>query len=352
MAITNTGTISGFGVLTDLINNNLIDVSGGIREISGVLSSTLPGGGTIGIEANSKFQIDAAASNNNVSFKASTGTLTILQLGSVASNFDIVNISSSDVIRLPNAPVGFGLNYNTNTGTLAITSGGATIGSLVFTPSPSLSTAFFQSVFVPNLTVAARPVVAIDAGLNVAVGGTGTITSGALLTTESGATPSQLTYTVTGAPAAGAILNNGSAVSTFTQADINAGLIAYQESGSPAPSDAIGFRVTDPNGYSANGSFPITIASETLAAPVLEVNAGVTVSVEWLRDDHRGCVTDHRNRRHAGGKLTYHCDQPPGGWRDTEKRHRGDDLHAGRHQCRLHRVSGERHRRDVGRDRF
>src|ERR1043166_9508468 len=100
MAFTNTGTIIGFGIFTtDLINNNLIDVSGGVREIAGSLSSTLPGGGTIAIEANGTLQIDGAASNNNVSFKAATGTLTILQLGSVASNFDIVKIASTDVIR-------------------------------------------------------------------------------------------------------------------------------------------------------------------------------------------------------------------------------------------------------------
>jgi hypothetical protein len=178
MAFTNTGTINGSGLFnSDLINNGLIDVSGGLREINGTLSSTLTGGGTINIESTGTLQLDKAVSGNTLNFKAATGTLTILNLGSVANTFDIASISSTDVINLPNAPAGFGLNYNTNTGTLAITNGGSTVGQLVFTPTASLTTNFFKNVvlqcFASGTRIATpdgdRPVEALKAGDRVLI---------------------------------------------------------------------------------------------------------------------------------------------------------------------------------------
>jgi hypothetical protein len=146
MAFTNNNTLSGFGLFSsDLINNGVVDVFGGLREIDGTLSSTALNGGTILIEATGTAQLDKAASGNSVTFKASTGTLEILQLASIASTLKITNIQTGDVILLPNAPAGFGLNYNTNTGTLAITNGGSTLGDLVFTPAASLTTSFFKN---------------------------------------------------------------------------------------------------------------------------------------------------------------------------------------------------------------
>jgi len=146
MAFTNNNTLGGFGLFSsDLINNGVVDVSGGLREIDGALSSTALNGGTILIEATGTIQLDKAASVNSVDFKANTGTLEILQLASIASTFQIINIQAGDVILLPNAPPGFGLSYNSNTGTLAITNGGSTLGDLVFTPASSLTTGFFKN---------------------------------------------------------------------------------------------------------------------------------------------------------------------------------------------------------------
>ena len=76
MAFTNSGTINGNGVFnSDLINNGLIDVFGGVREINGTLSSTLSSGGAISIESSGTLLLDKAASGNNVSFNAATGKL-------------------------------------------------------------------------------------------------------------------------------------------------------------------------------------------------------------------------------------------------------------------------------------
>ena len=76
------------------------------------------------------------------------------------------------------------------------------------------------------------------------------------------ATAAQLTYTVTGGPADGILLNTGTPVASFTQNDIDNGSISYQESGN-AQNDAFGFVVTDPNGGTVTGSFPITIQGTT-----------------------------------------------------------------------------------------
>ena len=157
MAFTNNNTLGGFGLTNlDLINNGVVDVVGGVREINGILSSTAINGGTVLIEATGTLLLDKAASGNNVSFKAGTGVLEILQLGSIASTFKIISIFAGDKILLPNAPTGFGMNYNVNTGTLAITNAGLTVGSLVFTPAASLTAAFFANTVLQCFAAGTR----------------------------------------------------------------------------------------------------------------------------------------------------------------------------------------------------
>jgi hypothetical protein len=55
----------------------------------------------------------------------------------------------------------------------------------------------------------------------------------------------QETYTVIAAPSNGELLKNGSATLSFTQADIDSGLISYQETNPSASSDFFTFKVTD-----------------------------------------------------------------------------------------------------------
>ncbi len=151
MAITNNNTISGFGSIgVGVVNNGVIDVLGGVREINGILSSTATNGGTVIIESTGTLLLDKAASGNNVTFKAGTGVLDILQIGSIGNTFTIDSIAAGDEILLPDAPAGFTLNYNTNTGTLAVKSGASTIGDLVFVKTASLAAAgFFNNIVLP-----------------------------------------------------------------------------------------------------------------------------------------------------------------------------------------------------------
>jgi Ca2+-binding RTX toxin-like protein len=71
----------------------------------------------------------------------------------------------------------------------------------------------------------------------------------------------QLTYTVINAPQDGNLLLNGAPASSFTQADINAGQVTYQEIVANATADSFGFTVSNPAGATtALQSFGITIA--------------------------------------------------------------------------------------------
>ena len=198
MAFTNNNTLGGFGLLsTDLINNGVLDVSNGTREIGGALTSTAISGGTIDIESSGTLLLDQIAANNTLTFEASIGTLDIAQIGGVASSFNIAHIQAGDVILLPNAPSGYTVNYNTATGTLAINNGTSLLGNLVFTPSASLTTAFFQNVFAPvfnGVTLTSGGTVTNPAGTTingkttgvVITGGAGTVTNGGAISGSAG----------------------------------------------------------------------------------------------------------------------------------------------------------------------
>jgi uncharacterized repeat protein (TIGR01451 family) len=113
--------------------------------------------------------------------------------------------------------------------------------------------------------------------LTVAEGATGIIGTALLETTDTEQTAAELTYTVTASPANGTLLLAGNAAQTFTQADINADLLAYEHNGSETNADSFEFEVSD--GVlttSTAGTFIINITSEN-DAPVITTNAILTV---------------------------------------------------------------------------
>ncbi len=124
------------------------------------------------------------------------------------------------------------------------------------------------------------PVFVNDNPLTVSIAGTGIISSSDLSVTDPDYTASQLTYTVTSGPSDGTVLKNLVATTQFTQADINSGLITYQENGTVATSDAIALVVTDPVGGSVGGSFRIVITAAANTPPPVFVNDNpLTVSI-------------------------------------------------------------------------
>jgi hypothetical protein len=235
------GTITGFG--SQYLNFGRIALDTGA---SWAVSGTIPAGTTIAFGA------------------TNSGTLafgTPRSMGGTIAGFGI-----GDVVALNGISDATGVTLSSgNTLTVNETGGGSV--TLKFDPAQSFTGQTFSETLVGGATditlATGLPVIAISTGVTVAVGGTGTITSSLLFVTESGDTASQLAYTVTSTPADGVVQNKGTTVTTFTQADINAGSITYQENGTAATSDAIVFKVTDQNNNSVTGSFPVTITPST-----------------------------------------------------------------------------------------
>ncbi|MGD9617269.1 MAG: cadherin-like domain-containing protein [Alphaproteobacteria bacterium] len=113
--------------------------------------------------------------------------------------------------------------------------------------------------------------------LPVAVGGTATISTEFLLSTDNYSGPEGLTYTIVTAPGYGTLLLDGVATSTFTQADIDSGRVQYRQDGAAGTQDGFTFTVADEAGNWI-GPEPFTIAIVDTADPVVFENDTITVS--------------------------------------------------------------------------
>jgi hypothetical protein len=97
------------------------------------------------------------------------------------------------------------------------------------------------------------PVVSINAGLLLVGNLSGGITTAALVTTDPDHEPAELTYTITTPPLLGTL----SYPDTFTQADIDDGLVTYTFIGLPA-ADSFQFTVSDGVDITGIHTFTIT----------------------------------------------------------------------------------------------
>ncbi|MDW7995705.1 MAG: cadherin-like domain-containing protein, partial [Gemmatales bacterium] len=100
------------------------------------------------------------------------------------------------------------------------------------------------------------PTLTANNALTVNEGASAPITNALLLTSDIDDAPSQLTYTLLVTPANGTLLKNGTPLTagqTFTQQDINSGLLAYQHNGSETTTDSFQFTVQDSGGLSPPG---------------------------------------------------------------------------------------------------
>ena len=101
-----------------------------------------------------------------------------------------------------------------------------------------------------------------------------------LQTTDVDNTAVELVYTVDAVPGNGTLYNNGvalAATDTFTQADVDAGLITYDHDGSQTAADSFDFTVDDGAGTTTTGTFNWTITN-TNDAPVNTVPGAQTVN--------------------------------------------------------------------------
>ncbi|BBO81809.1 hypothetical protein DSCO28_23750 [Desulfosarcina ovata subsp. sediminis] len=126
------------------------------------------------------------------------------------------------------------------------------------------------------------PVQVNNTGSTVAEGGTDTITNTELRYDDSEQPASSVSYTVTSGPANGQLeltSNAGTSITSFTQAQIDAGEVVYIHDGSNTNSDSFNFSMDDGQGNSLAGqSFAITITAVDDDSPVQVNNTGSTVA--------------------------------------------------------------------------
>ncbi len=128
------------------------------------------------------------------------------------------------------------------------------------------------------------PVLVTDAGLTVPVHGAGVISYLALETQDFGPA-SSLVYHLSALPTDGLLELGGTALDlsgTFTQADINSGLLSYVHTGFVAGSDAFQFTVVNAQGNSLPVStFPITISGAAVGTTPVVTLPGPAVT--WVQ---------------------------------------------------------------------
>jgi VCBS repeat-containing protein len=159
------------------------------------------------------------------------------------------------------------------------TSGG--LGSKVDVSTNGGTTAFSSVTETASIIVTEvndEQSIATNTGATITENSAGNIiTSAMLATTDVDHTASQLIYTVTSVGSDGTLRRNGVARGlndTFTQSDINAGLVTYDHNGSETTSGSFGFSVDDGAGSALLGSFNLTIIPVNDQNPIITSNGG------------------------------------------------------------------------------
>ncbi len=126
-----------------------------------------------------------------------------------------------------------------------------------------------QALNIASISAAPQnPVVATNNGLALLIGETGTITAAELETLDANNSPDELEYIVLDTPAGGTLRLGGTALglgSTFTQQDINDGLLTFAAGGVEA-AGGFDFEVSDGGGDEASGTFAVNVGIVTALA--------------------------------------------------------------------------------------
>ncbi len=253
-----------------------------------------PNGGTPGV-ANNPLALSVADNSQVEGNSGSTNLLFAVSLTQASTQAITVQFSTADGTATA------GLDYTATQGTLTfapgVTSQTITVPILGDTLAEPTET-FYVNLSDPNgadlqklqgvgtiLDDDSPPAVAANTGLTIAPAATMTIGSSNLSYVSGSNSASQLTYTITSAPTAGTLEKNGSAASSFTQADINNGLISYVQNGGLKTSDSFSFTITAPIGPSTSGNFAITITALVLVnnlPTTVQAGSAVTLGTSTL----------------------------------------------------------------------
>jgi hypothetical protein len=124
-----------------------------------------------------------------------------------------------------------------------------------------------------------RPVIVSRGPLNLNEGAEITITNSILRTTDPDG-PQPLTYRLTDTPTSGSLRRNGTTLNagdSFTQQDIDLGLISYEHNDAEVFEDVFNFAVSDDGFATSTRSFVRVLINPINDNPVLVSNAGLTI---------------------------------------------------------------------------
>ena len=236
---------------------------------------------------------------------------TVAQEGSAATTFTFANNSSSDLTGLTLTRTTGDAAFAVGADGLAadLSSGASDDVTIAFaptaaTPTGTPLTATFEIAgagitpvpfTVAGESASASPTLAVNAGLTVGEGATAPITSALLQATDPNDGPGALVFELTAAPNAGTLdLLSGGTVTlgvgdTFTQADVDGGLLSYTHDGSETGTDAFGFTVTDGTTVLPEATFAISITGANDAPVAVDdaatTDEGVAVVIDVLAND-------------------------------------------------------------------
>ena len=153
--------------------------------------------------------------------------------------------------------------YNPNGQFEALQLGDTAFDTFIYTLRDEAGATAFGTVTVSIRGVNDEQQLIINQNLIVSEGATQSFSSTSLITIDVDNTALELTYAITNGPARGFLSLNTNptvAVTTFTQAQINSGVVIYVHNGSETLSDSFGFTVDDGMGSLSSGTFAITVS--------------------------------------------------------------------------------------------
>jgi|GEM_PF-2805912 len=212
------------------------------------------------------YSFDVSLSGTTASITINTGEATAAALQTLVTGLQYTSVSSN--------PTNYGANL-TRTATLtALKDNGGTSSGGNDTATLSLSSAI--TVTPTN----SAPVLNVAPAI-VYAGSSISLSNAYLGATDADNTAAQLTYTVTSLPANGAIRLNGVALAinnTFTQADVDAGLVSFLANAGVANNTAntVGLTVRDSANSSASATLNLTIRNDATVPTISVSNATVS----------------------------------------------------------------------------
>ncbi|RZJ31999.1 MAG: hypothetical protein EON85_02480, partial [Brevundimonas sp.] len=193
-----------------------------------------------------------------------------LGVGAIWNQGGTVNITAANFAAMTgnagaSGAIGGVVNSGSNTG---------------FTTPTSVNT-IYNNGGTLNTSYNTAPSVGANSALTLAEGATGTITAAALDFNDAEQADSAIVYTITTAATNGTLYRNGVALTlndTFSQADINNGLIAYVHNGGETTGASFGFSVSDGTVTVTGQTFNFTVT------PVNDAPAGSDATFELTED--------------------------------------------------------------------